>query len=327
MIATRPVPRAKLNLTEIGFGCAAIAGLYRACPEDQAQATLDAAWAAGIRYFDTAPFYGTGLSEQRLGQFLRGKPRDDVVISTKVGRLLHPVAPESAPDYGFVGAIPHEVTFDYTGNGILRSVEGSLKRLGLDRIDILYVHDIGPYAHGADAPRHMVDLTVTGIAALERLKSEGTIKGWGLGVNEVAVCQELMARGPVDVILMAGRYTLLDRRAEVLLPQARRDGTALVIGGVFNSGILATGPVHGAMFDYQPASTEILARVAAMEGIARAAGTSVIAAALQFPLQVPETASVLLGAADPESLHRNLAALRQPVPPEVWSQTEPHALR
>lgn len=327
MIQTRPVPRANLNLTEISFGCAAIAGLYRACPEDQALATLDAAWAAGIRYFDTAPFYGTGLSEQRLGRFLRGKPRGEAVISTKVGRLLHPVSPGTAPDYGFVGTLPQAVTFDYTGYGILRSLDSSLQRLGLDRIDILYIHDIGPYSHGPQAPRHMADLNATGIPALERLKSEGVIKAWGLGVNEVQVCQDLMARAPIDIILMAGRYTLLDRRAEALLAQAKRDGTALVIGGVFNSGILATGPIAEATFDYQPASPEILAKVAALDRITHAAGSTLIAAALQFPLRTPAVASVLLGAADPASLRRNLTALRQPVPPETWLQIEPHTLR
>lgn len=324
----RTLGQTGLSLTEFSFGCAGIGGLFRACPEDQATATLNAAWQAGIRAFDTAPFYGTGLSEQRLGAFLAGKPRDQVAVSTKAGRLLTPVAPDAAPDYGFVGGLPAQVTFDYSGDGIAASVQASLTRLGLERIDILYVHDIGTYAHGADnAARHMADLTATGFAALERLKQQGVIRAWGLGVNETTVCLEVMRRAQPDVILLAGRYTLLDRSAEAdLLPMCRARDVPLVIGGVFNSGILATGAVRGAQFNYAPALPAVMNRVQAMQRICTAADTTLLTAALRFPLVEPAVASVLLGNADPIALAQNLQAARQPVDARVFRDTRPFAL-
>lgn len=324
----RALGQTGFSVTEFSFGCAGIGGLFRACPEDQAIATLNAAWEAGIRAFDTAPFYGTGLSERRLGAFLAGKSRDQVVVSTKAGRLLTPVAPDAAPDYGFVGGLPAQVSFDYSGDGLVSSVEASLTRLGLNRIDILYVHDIGTYAHGPDnAARHMADLTTTGFAALARLKQQGVIRAWGLGVNETAVCLEVLRHSQPDVILLAGRYTLLDRSAEAdLLPICRARGVPLVIGGVFNSGILATGAVPDAQFNYAPAPPEVVDRVQAMQRICSAAGTTLLTAALRFPLAEPAVASVLLGNADPVALAQNLRAARQPVDASVFRETRPCAL-
>ncbi len=309
----RPLGRSGRSITEYGFGCAGIAGMYQACPPDQAQDALSAAWDLGLRYFDTAPFYGHGLSELRLGAFLAGKPRDEVLISTKAGRLLTPVAPGAAPDNGFVGGLPALVHFDYSHDGILRSVEESLNRLRLSHIDLLYVHDIGAFAHGpVEGARHMADLTASGLAALERLKAEGVIGGWGLGVNEAEVCLQMLRRGPLDAILLAGRYTLLDRRAEAtLLPVSLAMDVPLIIGGVLNSGILASGAVPGARFDYVPASADILDRVAAMDQLCAASGTTLLSAALGFPLQSRAVASVLIGATDAASLTQNLKAARQ----------------
>ena len=305
-----------------------IAGLYQDCPDDQATATLTAAWAAGIRSFDTAPFYGTGLSEQRLGQFLADKPRDGFVISTKAGRLLIPVRSGTAPEYGFVGGLPARVVFDYSGPGIRRSVGESLARLGLARIDILYLHDIGSYAHGpAQAARHMGALVASGFAELEVLKAEGVIGAWGLGVNEVAVCLEVMAQRRPDVILLAGRYTLLDRSAQAqLLPLCRELGVPLVIGGVLNSGILATGAVPGARFDYALATPDICQRVTAMQAICQAGGVSLLSAALRFALADPVVASVLLGNSDPVGLAQNLAAGQVVVDPQVFADCGRFAL-
>lgn len=325
----RTLGQTGLAVSRFGFGCAGIAGLYQACPPDQAMATLEAAWAAGIRYFDTAPFYGAGLSEQRLGAFLASKPRDSVVISTKVGRLLTPVAEGTAADNGFVGGLPATVHFDYSHDAILRSVDESLTRLRTDHIDILYVHDIGAFTHGpAEGVRHMAALTGSGISALNRLKEQGVIKAWGVGVNEIAVCLDLLARGPLDVILLAGRYTLLDRQAEAgLLPVCHAQGVPLVIGGVLNSGILATGPVAHARFNYEPASQEILHRVKGLEHECLTAGSTLLSAALNFPLHNPDVAAVLLGAADPVSLQQNLdAAHRQPAP-QLYLDTAPYSLR
>ncbi len=219
--------------------------------------------------------------------------------------------------------------FDYSHDAILRSVDESLTRLKTDHIDILYVHDIGTYTHGpADAARHMAALTRTGIPALNRLKDQGVIGAWGVGVNETAVCLDLLARGPLDVILLAGRYTLLDRQAEAdLLPICRAQGVPLVIGGVLNSGILATGPVAGARFNYEPASPDILDRVTGLERECAAEGCSLLSAALNFPLQNPAVAAVLLGASDPASLQQNLEAARVQPAPQLYLDTAPFTLR
>jgi D-threo-aldose 1-dehydrogenase len=202
----RRIGRTDLQVTEIGFGGAAIGGLYRAVPREAAMEVLGGAWDAGIRYFDTAPFYGFGLSERRTGDFLRDHPRDSYVLSTKVGRLLRAVPESEVPDHGYVEPLPFAMDYDYSHDGILRSIEFSLARLGLNRIDIAFVHDIGAYTHGAEAnARHLSDLLDGGLKALERLKSEGTIGAYGLGVNEVEVCLDVLREAPLDCILLAGR--------------------------------------------------------------------------------------------------------------------------
>jgi D-threo-aldose 1-dehydrogenase len=315
----RFVGKAEVSLTEIGFGASAIAGLYRAVSRDAAEETLTTAWEAGIRYFDTAPFYGFGLSERRLGDFLRDKPRESYVLSSKVGRLLHPAPDHEVPDHGFVDPLPFRPDYDYTYDGVMRSLESSLARLGLNRIDILYVHDIGAYTHGPEADRHLRDLLSGGIRALDELRTEGAIRAFGLGVNEVEICLEVLKEVDLDCLLLANRYTLLDRTAGMeLIPECSRRGVSLVIGGVFNSGILATGPVPGAHYEYGPAPQEILDRVASLERIASSHGVSLAAAALQFPLRNPAVSSVLIGTAKPESLIRNLRLLEQPIRPQVW---------
>jgi len=277
---------------------------------------MELAWEAGIRFYDTAPLYGFGLAERRLGSFLRTKPRADYVLATKVGRLLDPVPGETATAHGFVEASPFEVRFDYSHDAVLRSVEASIERMGIDRFDILFAHDIGTLTHGPTiGPRHFEDLATGGIPALQRLKAEGTIAGYGIGVNEVEVCLDLLARVPLDVILLAGRYTLLDRTSvPALLPLCRERGTAIVIGGAFNSGILATGARPGATFNYAPAEADILARVEALEGTALAHGLALPAAALAFPLGEPLVGSVLIGTASPAELRRNLDLLGTQIP-------------
>ncbi len=284
---TRPLGRTALALTEISFGAAGIGNLYRPVARDDAMATLDAAWDAGIRYFDTAPYYGQGLSERRLGDFLQGKPRDAFVLSTKVGRLLRPVPADAVPDYGFVDALPFAVDYDYSYDGIMRSHAFSLARLGLNRADILYVHDLEIGTLGEEAyARHFKTFTESGIKALRELKANGRIGAFGLGVNEVRACLALMDEVAIDGILLAGRYTLLDRSAEAaLLARCAETGTALVIGGVFNSGILATGAKPGATFDYVEASADVKTRVNAMEAQAAAHGIALGAAAMHFPLR------------------------------------------
>lgn len=315
---TRRIGTTDLSVTEVAFGCASIGNLYREVSNAEAEAVLDTAWQAGIRYFDTAPHYGRGLSEARLGAFLKQRP--EAVISTKVGRVLSPAkAPIAAAD-SYVNPAQNDVRYDYSGDGLEESFEQSCERLGRSHIDILYVHDIGEYTHGVqgNAPHREAFLT-SGYARLRKLREEGRIKAFGLGVNESEVCLDVMRNaGPLDVILLAGRLTLIDRSAEAaLVPACRETGTSLVLGGIFNSGILATGPVEGATYDYGPAPREVLDRVAGLQARAEAAGVPLATAALQFAMRHPATASVLLGTAKPGSLTRNLEALAAPMPEEL----------
>ncbi|WP_417818541.1 aldo/keto reductase [Tritonibacter scottomollicae] len=312
---TRHVGRTGLAVSELSFGCASIGNLYREVTEADADAVLACAWAAGIRYFDTAPHYGRGLSEQRLGRFLKSCP--EATISTKVGRVLSPARAPIAEVDGFVNPAQNDVRYDYSGDGIEESFEQSCARLGRSRIDILYVHDIGEYTHGVEGNiPHREAFLGSGYERLVQLKEQGKIRAFGLGVNECEVCLDVMRNGgPLDVILLAGRLTLLDRAAEAeLVPECRAAGTSLVLGGIFNSGILATGLVPGATYDYGPAPEAVMDRVRALEARAADFGVPLATAALQFAIRHPAVASVLLGTAKPASLQRNLEALAAPVP-------------
>ncbi|RWP15051.1 aldo/keto reductase [Mesorhizobium sp.] len=324
----RRVGSTALEITEVSFGGAAVGGLYRACPRETAMQTLQVAWDAGLRYFDTAPFYGFGLSERRFGDFLRDKPRDSYMLSTKVGRLLRPVPEDRIPDHSYVDPLPFAPDYGYSYDGIMRSVEFSYARLGLNRIDILFVHDIGVYTHGVEKTKlHFREFLDGGLKALEELKSSRVISAYGLGVNEVQICLDVLRQAPLDCILLASRYSLLDRTAEAeLLPLCRQRQTSLIIGGVFNSGILATGPVPGAHFDYLPATQDILDRVGAMEKIAAEGGYPLAAAAFQFPLHEPLVASVLTGTAKPANLARNLQLLDIQVPETEFAKYDPYTV-
>ncbi|MEX6505928.1 aldo/keto reductase [Jiella sp. M17.18] len=319
-VATTVLKRSGLAITTVGLGTASIGGLYRACTDEDAAAVFEAAHEAGIRYFDTAPFYGFGRAEQRLGAFLSSLgDTPDCVVSTKVGRVLEPVDPADIPDHGYVDPLPNAPHFDYSRDGILRSYESSLARLNGRRPDILYVHDIGTYTHGAENARHYRDLMEGGLAALAELKAAGDVKAIGLGVNEVAICEKVLADADIDIILLAGRYSLLDRSAEPrLLGLCREREVAIVAGGVFNSGILATGARPGANFDYGPASPEILDRVERLQAVCRAEGVDLPVAAMQFPGRCDVVASTLIGTAELPLLAKNLAALATPVPPTLW---------
>jgi D-threo-aldose 1-dehydrogenase len=313
-IATRGIGKTNVKVSEVAFGCASIGNLYREVSDHEATNVLAAAWQAGIRYFDTAPHYGRGLSETRLGAFLKDKPRNTYTVSTKVGRVLSPGVQLAEAD-SYIKPLPNDVRYDYSGDGIEAALEGSCARLGLGYIDIVYVHDLGAYTHGAENRGHMDDFLGSGYDRLIRLKERGRIGAFGLGVNENEVCLDVMAHGPIDVILLAGRLTLLDRSAEaVLVPSCKTVGTSLVLGGVFNSGILAMGPVDGAMYDYQPASPETLSDVAELQSRAQKLGLPMASAALHFAQRHSSAASVLLGTSKPSSLMRNLDALAQPVP-------------
>lgn len=298
-----------LEVTQISFGCASIGNLGKAISDEEALAVLSHAWSVGINYFDTAPHYGRGLSEQRLGSFLRHKPRNDYVISTKVGRVLSPGEPRVEVD-GYMNPLPNNARYDYSGKGIRESFEASCERLHTDYIDILYVHDLGVYTHGEkENEAHTANFLVTGVDELKRLKADGKIAAFGLGVNETKICIDVMKHVLLDVILIAGRLSLLDQSADSeLTGMCREVGTCLVLGGIFNSGILATGAKSGATYDYGPAPEHILDAVRKVEVKANQAGLSLAEAALQFALHHPSSTSVLLGTGKVESLQRNLDA-------------------
>jgi D-threo-aldose 1-dehydrogenase len=313
-----------LTFTELGFGTAPLGNLYRAISEAEAQATLDTAWQGGVRYFDTAPLYGLGLSETRLNHFLRGRPRDGYVLSTKVGRLLEACPPDRRTGIGKFFDVPaRRERYDYGHDGILRSFEASLERLGVDRIDILYVHDLDPFMQGtqAESDRRIQQFMTSGYDALVRLRDEGVIGAFGGGINLWQTCQDLAERGDFDLFLLAGRYTLLEQEAlETFLPLCERRGIGIVLGGPYNSGILATGPKPGAYYNYEPAPPEILERVARIEAVCRRHGVPLAVAALQFPLHHPAVVSVIPGGQSAAEVRANLDALAVPVPPDLWAE-------
>ncbi len=316
-----PLPASPVTLPTISFGTASLGNLYEAISDAQARDVLQTAWTVGLRYFDTAPHYGRGLSETRLGTFLAG--RDGAIVSTKVGRVLSPAAAPIAEADGFVNPAQNDVRYDYSGEGFLESFEQSCARLGRRDIDILYVHDLGEMVHGPAAGRYLDDFLSSGYDALRRLKDQGRIRAIGLGVNEVEICLEILSKCDLDLILLAGRHTLLDRSAAVsLLPLCQTRGVGIVIGGVFNSGILATGPIDGAHYNYAPASRQILDQTAALQQICAAYGVSLSEAALQFPGRHPAVVSTLIGTSKPGYIARNLAGLARPLPLALWAELE-----
>jgi D-threo-aldose 1-dehydrogenase len=313
----RPVGHTSLRVTSLGLGGASLGNLGQAVSDAEAEAVLGRAWAAGIRYFDTAPHYGRGRSEARLGRFLRQQPRGEYVISTKVGKVLRPGVQVAEAD-GFVDPLPYDAHYDYSAAAIEEALAGSLERLGTGHVDIVYVHDIGTMTHGAANARHYENLMATGMPYLKRLKAEGKIGAIGIGVNETAIALDILKAEALDVILLAGRWTLLDRSGEAeLVPLAREKGTSLVLGGIYNSGILVQGAKPGAWFNYQPASEEVLARVRELEARAAAEGASLAQAALQFGLTRPGVASVLIGTASVPQLEQNLALAEAALAPDA----------
>ena len=320
LIATRSVGSTGLHLSRIGFGGAPLGDLKRAPSNEEAHQLLQQAWDAGIRYFDTAPMYGSGLSERRLGDFLRDKPRADYVLSTKVGRLLVPDRNHALQRTGDPRAMPFRSVFDFSYDAVMRSFEQSLQRLGLESIDILLLHDIGRYSQGANHERSWRAAVEGGIKALVELREEGVVRAIGAGVNEWQVLDALMDHARWDVFLLANRYTLLDQDVlEHFLPRCLKEGVTIVDGAPLNAGILATGAIPGAMYDYQPASPEILERVRAIEAICAEHGVPLIAAALSFPLGHEAVASIIPGFARPSDLVANLTHFRSAIPDSFWA--------
>ncbi len=319
-----------LTFTELGLGTAPLGNLYRAISDEAADAVFDAAWEAGVRYFDTAPLYGLGLAETRLNRFLRGKPRDAYVLSTKIGRLLKVATEETRDGHGKWFDVPaRNEDYDYGYDATLRSVEFSLERLGVDRIDILFALDLDVFNHGSQAvlDEKLNELMGGGYKALLRLRDEGVIAAFGAGVNEWQPCQWMAERGDFDIFLLAGRYTLLEQEAlESFLPLCVERGIGIVIGGPYNSGILATGARDGAFYNYDPAPKEILERVARIEAVCDRHGVRLVDAAFQFPLRHPAVVSVIPGGQGLEEMQSNIRAAEANIPEALWSDLKAEGL-
>ncbi len=313
---------ASIPFTELGFGAAPLGNLYSAISETAAQATLSAAWNHGLRYFDTAPLYGLGLSETRLNHFLRDKKRDSYVLSTKVGRILEVCPPEQRTGIGkFFNTPNRREVFDYSYDGVMRSLEFSLERLGIDRIDIVYAHDCDVFTHGTAAKRdeHVKNFMAGGYKALVKLRDQKVINAIGAGVNEWQVCETLAKAGDFDLFLLAGRYTLLEQEAlNSFLPLCQERGIGIVLGGPYNSGILATGPKKGAFYNYDPAPKAILERVGKIEAICKSHKVKLVEAALRFPLLHPSVVSVIPGAVSPQQVALNVKTLKAKLSKALW---------
>lgn len=303
----------KFSLSPLGLGCAQLGNLYHEITDETASATVRRAWDEGVRYFDTAPHYGLGLSETRLGAALREYPREDYVLSTKVGRILepNPGGADALDDQGFVVPAAFRRRWDFSRDGVLRSLEESLTRLGLDRIDIAYVHD---------PDEHFEEALSGAIPALLELREQGVLGAVGAGMNQAPMLTEFVRRTDLDVVLVAGRYTLLDQPAlDELLPLCVERDVTVVVGGAFNGGILATTE-PGRMYDYATAPAELVARAERIAEVCARHGVELPQAALALPAAHPAVASVVVGAHDPEQVSVNARRARTHVPPELWTE-------
>lgn len=323
----RPLGTTGLEVTAFAFGTAPIGNIFEPIGEAVATDMIQTAWDAGVRLFDTAPMYGHGLAELRTGHNLRAKRRDDFVLASKVGRVLKP-ARRASIDFGpWVDAAPFSSHFDYSYDGTLRAFDDSLQRLALERMDICFIHDIDVYTHGADQPRVFEEAMDGCWRALDELRSQGVVKAIGVGVNEWEVCHAALKRHDFDCFLLAGRYTLLEQTAlDEFLPLCEQRGASVIVGGGFNSGILATGAKPGAKYNYAPAPPEILERVARIEQVCREFNVPLPAAALQFVVAHPAVASFTAGTRTVQQLQQNLDWFATSIPAPFWQQLKHQGL-
>ena len=322
MFKKRQIGNTNLKVTELGFGAATLGNLYHVMPDEDAQKSIAKAMELGLNQFDTAPFYGFGLSERRVGNALRGYDSNDYIISTKVGRILEPCA-KAEDKYGFCSPMPFEPKYDYSYDGVMRSFEHSIQRLGLSKIDILYMHDIGRVTHGDDHDRLFKIAMQGGYKAMDELRSQGLVSAIGLGVNEYEVCEQAMDHGYFDCFLLAGRYTLLEQKAiESFLPRCLKENSSIVLGGPYNSGILATGVKREGViphYNYAPANEDIINTVRRIEDICQEHNVPLAAAALQFPLAHPSVVSVIPGLSSASRVETTALQMQHVIPSEFWS--------
>jgi D-threo-aldose 1-dehydrogenase len=320
VILRRPVPKTHVALSELSLGCAQLGNLFRDVSDADSRATVDAAWTLGVRYFDTAPHYGLGLSERRLGSALAARPREDYVLSSKVGRLLEPTdGLEGWDDQGFAVRATHRRVWDFSRDGVRRSLEGSLERLRLDRVDVAYLHD---------PDDHWSEVLAGGYPALAELRAEGVVGAVGAGMNQAPMLADLVRQTDLDVVMLAGRYTLLEQEAlDDLLPLCVERRVAIVAAGVFNSGLLARArPPDSARYDYEKALPELVERARAIARICERHGTTLPAAALAFPLAHPAVVSVCVGARSAEQMRRNAALHGEAIASDLWSELKAEGL-
>lgn len=321
MFKKRQIGKTKLHVSELGFGAATFGNLYRPMADSDAEESINKAMELGLNQFDTAPYYGFGLSERRVGNALRKYDSNDYVLSTKVGRILEPCG-KAEDKYGFCSPMPFEPKYDYSYDGIMRSFEHSIQRLGLSKIDILYMHDIGRATHGDDHERLFKIAMEGGYKAMDELRSQGLVSAIGLGVNEYEVCEQAMDHGYFDCFLLAGRYTLLEQKAlESFLPRCIKENSSIVLGGPYNSGILATGVRREGVvphYNYEPASKEVFATVARIEDICERFDVPLAAAALQFPLAHPAVVSVIPGLSSASRVETTIAQMQFKIPTDFW---------
>ncbi len=328
LASRRQVGSTSLSVPPIGMGTVALGELYEPVSEQHSRAALEAAWDGGIRFYDTAPWYGRGLSEHRTGGFLRTQTRSEFVVTTKIGRYFRrPDDPTTFDRAPWGGGLYMEMVYDYSYDGVMRSYEQSLLRLGLDTVDALLIHDPDPVNHGEHHAARMKDMAESGIRALQELKSTGHIKAIGMGLNATESLTTLASLVPLDFCIVAMPYTLLDQSSLGTGMQRCIDNNiSVVVGAPFASGILATGPVPGTRYRYEVASDEILETVRQIEVVCRAHGVSLQAVALQFPLAHPAVVSVIPGMARPTEVVQNIAAIQEDVPPALWSDLKSEGL-
>ena len=326
----RRLGRTKLDVTVLGLGTATLGNLYAPVTDADAHDTVKVAFDGGINLVDTSPFYGHGWSEHRVGEAMRGRPRDGIVLSTKIGRLLKPKDPTRGIEGGvFATVLPFEPVFDYSYDGVMRSFEDSLQRLGTHRIDILLIHDVDRWTHGSQeaSDRRMKEVLDGGYKAMVKLRDGGAVGAIGAGLNEWDTSQKLAENSDLDCFLLAGRYSLLEQESlGTFLPLCVKRNIGIFLGGPYNTGILATGAVPGAYYNYAPAKPDILERVRKIEAVCQRHKVALASAALQFPLAHPAIASVIPGARTAAEVKRNIATLEAPIPGAFWAELKQEKL-